>query len=195
MTRSAIRALLHAAVVGLALCACGADANNDAGTTGRSLTDSDGDGLTDAEEVELGTDPDSADTDGDGVDDGDEVEGRTDPTIDGSVDEEELCLDLCEDADEIHAACYEPLGDEHALCVELGEFVEEECEDGHGQDHEGGQDDGDHEDHEGGGEDEDPGGCDLCQDLVELADLCHEWAGEGDLCGDLDELAEEACVD
>ena len=41
--------------------------------------DSDGDGLTDAEEVALVTDPDSADSDGDGVADGDEVALGTDP--------------------------------------------------------------------------------------------------------------------
>lgn len=41
--------------------------------------DSDGDGLTDAEEKELGTDPYDADTDGDCVSDGDEVEAGTDP--------------------------------------------------------------------------------------------------------------------
>ncbi len=35
--------------------------------------DSDGDGLTDEEERELGTDPNSADTDGDGLNDGEEV--------------------------------------------------------------------------------------------------------------------------
>ncbi len=43
-------------------------------------TDTDGDGLTDAEEVQLGTDLSKADTDGDGVDDGDEVVAGTDPT-------------------------------------------------------------------------------------------------------------------
>ena len=41
--------------------------------------DADDDGLTDAEEEELGTDPDEADTDGDGLDDGDEVELGSDP--------------------------------------------------------------------------------------------------------------------
>jgi len=41
--------------------------------------DSDGDGLTDAEEADLGTDPNNADTDGDGYSDGDEVAGYTDP--------------------------------------------------------------------------------------------------------------------
>ena len=43
--------------------------------------DNDGDGLTNAEEDELGTDPDLADTDGDGIDDFTEVnETGTDPT-------------------------------------------------------------------------------------------------------------------
>ena len=42
--------------------------------------DTDGDGLTDTEEAELGTDPELSDTDGDGFDDADEVDGNTDPT-------------------------------------------------------------------------------------------------------------------
>jgi hypothetical protein len=42
--------------------------------------DSDGDGLTDAQEAELGTDPQLADSDGDGWDDGEEVDSYTDPT-------------------------------------------------------------------------------------------------------------------
>lgn len=43
-------------------------------------TDSDSDGITDAEELALGTDPDNADTDGDGFTDGEEVDTGTDPT-------------------------------------------------------------------------------------------------------------------
>lgn len=42
--------------------------------------DADGDGLTDLEEAELGTDPEAADTDGDGYDDAAELDGNTDPT-------------------------------------------------------------------------------------------------------------------
>ena len=42
--------------------------------------DRDGDGLTNAEESTLGTDPDNADSDGDGIDDGAEVEQGLDPT-------------------------------------------------------------------------------------------------------------------
>jgi hypothetical protein len=45
----------------------------------QSLMDSDGDGLTNHEEVQLGTDPDQPDTDGDGLSDGDEVRRGTDP--------------------------------------------------------------------------------------------------------------------
>src|SRR5205823_14967458 len=43
--------------------------------------DSDGDGLTDDQEVDLGTDPLSADTDGDGIPDGREVSLGLDPLI------------------------------------------------------------------------------------------------------------------
>ncbi|MBI4535309.1 MAG: OmpA family protein [Ignavibacteriae bacterium] len=44
------------------------------------ITDSDGDGITDSEEGQLGTDPNKADTDGDGLSDGDEARmHKTDP--------------------------------------------------------------------------------------------------------------------
>jgi hypothetical protein len=63
--------------------------------------DSDGDGLTDDDEVDLGTDPHDADTDGDGVRDGDEVgEDVDDPTDtdgDGTID----ALDVDDDGDGI----------------------------------------------------------------------------------------------
>ena len=52
------------------------DDGNDQGGGG---LDSDGDGLSDAEEEDLGTDPDNPDTDGDGYDDGEEVDANTDP--------------------------------------------------------------------------------------------------------------------
>ena len=42
-------------------------------------TDTDGDGLTDAEEATLGTNPELADTDGDGFSDGQEVAAKTNP--------------------------------------------------------------------------------------------------------------------
>lgn len=58
--------------------------------------DTDGDGLTDTQEADLGTDPNMADTDGDGLTDGDEVnEYQTDPLMadtdgDGLNDGEEV---------------------------------------------------------------------------------------------------------
>ena len=42
--------------------------------------DSDGDGLSDGDEADLGTDPDDEDSDGDGLSDGDEVDAGTSPT-------------------------------------------------------------------------------------------------------------------
>jgi hypothetical protein len=45
--------------------------------------DTDGDGLTDDQEAELGTDPTSEDSDGDCTSDGDEVDAGTDP-LDGT---------------------------------------------------------------------------------------------------------------
>ncbi len=60
-------------------------------------SDKDGDGLTLAEEEELGTSDDKADSDGDGLDDGDELDFGTDPTVvdsdeDGLSDGEEYDL-------------------------------------------------------------------------------------------------------
>ena len=59
--------------------------------------DPDGDGLTNAEESELGTDPEDDDTDGDLLDDGEEIELGTDPLDgdsdgDGLLDGEEVLL-------------------------------------------------------------------------------------------------------
>lgn len=69
--------------------ACNDDRATDATLTGTSTDpirpdgeaplDTDGDGLSDAEETNLGTDPNLADTDGDGYDDGFEVDAGTDP--------------------------------------------------------------------------------------------------------------------
>ncbi len=47
--------------------------------TNSNSSDTDNDGLTDKKEVEIGTDPNNSDTDGDGMSDGDEFEGDTDP--------------------------------------------------------------------------------------------------------------------
>ncbi len=60
--------------------------------------DKDGDGLSDAEERELGTDPNSEDTDGDGINDLAETELGTNPIVadsdgDGWSDGDELDLD------------------------------------------------------------------------------------------------------
>lgn len=59
--------------------------------------DSDSDGLLDAEEVELGCDPTLVDSDGDGLDDADEIDLETDCALidsdgDGYVDGEEVAL-------------------------------------------------------------------------------------------------------
>ena len=45
------------------------------------LADSDGDGLLDSAEIDLGTDPLDPDSDDDGTGDGDEVAAGRDPTI------------------------------------------------------------------------------------------------------------------
>jgi hypothetical protein len=58
----------------------GDDDDDDTTTPTTGADDDDGDGLDNATEQELGTDPDLADSDGDGWDDGDEVDGNTDPT-------------------------------------------------------------------------------------------------------------------
>ena len=53
-----------------------------------AYADTDRDGLTDAVEAELGTDPTLADTDGDGLDDGYEVAAGFDPLVGGEQDED-----------------------------------------------------------------------------------------------------------
>ncbi len=52
---------------------------------GAPVADTDGDGLTDAQEVVYGTRPDARDTDGDGYDDGAEVRAGSDPNDPNSV--------------------------------------------------------------------------------------------------------------
>ncbi|PSP86595.1 hypothetical protein BRC78_07095 [Halobacteriales archaeon QH_8_68_33] len=54
---------------------------NDTALAGANGTDSDGDGLPDAEENDTGTDPFTADTDGDGLADARELSVGTDPTV------------------------------------------------------------------------------------------------------------------
>jgi hypothetical protein len=67
------------------LCACGAkgteaDADTAAGTEDCApAIDTDGDGISDCDEIDLGTDPSLADTDGDGYDDDVEIDCHSDP--------------------------------------------------------------------------------------------------------------------
>ena len=71
--------LLALVAIPLALVACtGGPGGNDGPDPS---SDNDGDGLTWAEEQELGTDPDLADTDGDTIGDGDEATYGTDPIL------------------------------------------------------------------------------------------------------------------
>jgi len=93
----------------------------DSSTT--SATDTDGDGLSDDEEAELGTDPDEEDSDGDGLSDGDEVDAGTDPLDedtddDGTYDGEEVAqgTDPLE-PDEQGSGC-------NGMAVGLGEATE-----------------------------------------------------------------------
>ncbi len=84
MNRS-LRHILLLSALACGVAACGTeDSDSATDTTGSSLTDTDGDGLDDARERELGTDPTDADTDGDGVSDGDEVTAGTDPLEPGA---------------------------------------------------------------------------------------------------------------
>ena len=53
--------------------------------TSPTLADTDGDTLTDGQEITLGTNPTNADTDGDSFSDGTEVTQGTDPKSAGSV--------------------------------------------------------------------------------------------------------------
>ncbi len=53
--------------------------------SGFNWLDSDGDGLGDLYEIQIGTNPNNPDTDGDGVPDGQEIEDGTDPNDPGSV--------------------------------------------------------------------------------------------------------------
>jgi len=68
--------------------------------------DSDGDGLTDEQEIELGTDPNNPDTDGDGISDGREKELGTDPlkkdTDGDGVDDNILLKELIQKMEQIN---------------------------------------------------------------------------------------------
>jgi hypothetical protein len=85
-----VRRIVFTALLSLGLAGCSGGSDNPSNKDDNQDTevdeneDSDGDGLTNGEEAELGTDPELADTDGDGVDDKDEVDNGTDPTNDDS---------------------------------------------------------------------------------------------------------------
>ena len=66
--------------------------------------DRDGDGLTDEEEDALGTDPDDADTDADGLSDGDEVNVHSTDPLDSDTDADGLL-----DGDEVNVHSTDPL--------------------------------------------------------------------------------------
>ncbi|NTX59359.1 OmpA family protein [Myxococcus sp. CA051A] len=94
--------------------------------------DTDGDGLTDTEEIAIGTDPNNPDTDGDGVSDGIEVEvGGTDPLDDDSDDDglmdgtEDKDHDGIVDADETDPNEADTDGDGIQDGTELGQTVPE----------------------------------------------------------------------
>ncbi len=60
------------------------------GTNARALDDRDRDGLTDAYEVGISTDPFDADSDDDGMDDGWEDANGTDPLVDDAAADDDL---------------------------------------------------------------------------------------------------------
>lgn len=76
--------LLLLSLATLAACFVG-DPNEESSSSGSGgedpTGDNDGDGLTNGEEADMGTDPDAADSDGDGTSDPDEVAGGTNPNF------------------------------------------------------------------------------------------------------------------
>jgi hypothetical protein len=74
----------------LGLLACSADPSSGSGESGECIdpTDTDGDGISDCEELAAGLDPELSDSDGDGDEDGDELDCGSDP-----LDAEEQCFD------------------------------------------------------------------------------------------------------
>ena len=75
-----IRWLSIFCILSLCLAACGESTVGSNPDPDGPINDRDGDGLSDEEEADRGTNPDVADTDGDGLLDGDEVARGTDPT-------------------------------------------------------------------------------------------------------------------
>ena len=74
-----MRNLFYPGLVAALAMGCGAATLDLGEDDGFLEVDSDGDGLTDAEEEELGSDPDLVDSDGDGFEDGVEADWYTDP--------------------------------------------------------------------------------------------------------------------
>ncbi|MDP2571710.1 thrombospondin type 3 repeat-containing protein [Vibrio penaeicida] len=68
--------------------------------TGRTYSDDDGDGLSNQEEILVGTSPTNPDTDADGVSDGEEVSAGSDPLDDTSFPVVDSDQDGIEDADD-----------------------------------------------------------------------------------------------
>lgn len=73
--------------------------SDDARTSADAGRDTDGDGLPDATEALIGTDPNDSDTDGDGYSDGDEVRFQSDPKDPDSIPEG--CSDISAQADQV----------------------------------------------------------------------------------------------
>ena len=74
-----MRPILTPVILTLGLLGCGAAEMTFGGEGDEPFIDSDGDGLSDEEEIAMGLDPNSDDTDGDGYTDGTEDNSYTDP--------------------------------------------------------------------------------------------------------------------
>jgi len=113
-------------------CADDTDPPSGLSSDSQALTDSDGDGLTDAEERDLGTDPNNADTDGDGVNDGDPeaCRGRAAEACEGGDASFDECFRDCLAAGGDEAACRE-------RCADVGGDREDEDRDSEDRDREG----------------------------------------------------------
>lgn len=80
--------------------------------------DPDGDGLSNAEEIELGTDPVDEDSDADGFNDGDELDAGTDP-----ADSYSKPYDLCRDDVEGEGNSAGEVAEDFELLNQFGSYV------------------------------------------------------------------------